>query len=398
MTRLKSGTTAQYFVHRKNYYLKYLLDFTVLPLYLLSRFLNIFVKKIYITNRILLIEPTHIGDILLTTPSIRLIKQIDNKYSIFIITSVESKPILEHNPYLSGIETINLAWYSNSNFSLINYLKSLNDLRRIIKKISPEIVINMRSATYHFEHIGMWLANTPIRVGYTHKGLKLLLTNPVHYERIKKAAESKLDLIKSYFDKDSNNYSLRPDLFIPENTFSGEIYSIIKKLKHLKRQIIGINPSANHPFIWNTHKYIELCKELNTNYNVSIVFLGTKSFDSFVEEIRNALGYETYSVCGQTNLSELIAVLKNIDILVTVDTGIRHIANALSVKTIVLRNGANSSIEFGKYVETEEVLINKVPCSPCGNRLCMLGTNECVMAISIESVSQKINSLLGIKC
>lgn len=395
MTILKSHRTPQYFVHRKNYYLKYLLDFAVLPLYLLSRFLNIFIKKKYVPKRILLIEPTHIGDVLLTTPSIRFIKQTDINYSVFIITSTESKQILEGNPYLYGIETIKLAWYEGSNFSFHNFLISINNLRRLIKKISPEIVINMRSATYHLEHISMWLANTPIRVGYAHKGLKLLMTNPVPYQEIKKAAESKLDLIKFYFNKNFNNYSLKPDLFTAENTCSEEIYFIIEKLKLLKRPIIGINPSANHPFIWDTHKYIELCKELNIHFNVSIVFLGTKNFESFVEEIRNALEFPTFSVVGKTNLSELVFVLKNIDILITVDTGMRHIANAISVKTIVLRNGANSSIEFGKYVETEEIIINAVACSPCGEKYCPYHSNECVMGISAQKIIEKLRLLIN---
>ena len=72
----------------------------------------------------------------------------------------------------------------------------------------------------------------------------------------------------------------------------------------------------------------------------------------------------------------------------------RHLANALGVPTIVLRNGANSISEFGKYVETEEMVFNQVSCSPCGKNICPLGTLECMTGITPEKVFVQVKSLI----
>jgi ADP-heptose:LPS heptosyltransferase len=91
-----------------------------------------------------------------------------------------------------------------------------------------------------------------------------------------------------------------------------------------------------------------------------------------------------------TSLDDLYMVLERIDLLITIDTGTRHIANAVGTNAIILRNGANSILEFAAYVETEKEIAHPVPCSPCGCHTCPLGTLDCMTRIAIEDVLSEI--------
>jgi ADP-heptose:LPS heptosyltransferase len=129
-------------------------------------------------------------------------------------------------------------------------------------------------------------------------------------------------------------------------------------------------------------------------WKANLLFLGTKSFDGIIERIRSQLDFKTFSLAGKTSLEELAVILKKIDLLITVDTGVRHIANATGTNVIVLRNGADSIYELGKYVESEELVVHEVPCSPCGLRKCKYPKMYCMEDISAAHCLREVETLM----
>ena len=346
-------------------------------------------------NRLLFIGPTHLGDLLLATPAIRFTKQANPSLEIICIASSSSKGVLADNPYIDGVEIVDLPWFHERQAGFIRSIQIFFSWVRLIKKVKAEMGINFSSTSYHREHLAMWLAGIPNRVGFSHKGFDYLLTKTVPFIQGELIARQKLRMMKTCLGIESDCDSLIPNLFIhpSEEVKAGQIFENLDLL--LGKPIIGINPGAQHNYLWPEEHFIQLCKMIFKQWQANFLFFGTKNTEIVIERIRANLDFKTFSVVGLTSLKEFAAMLRKIDLLITIDTGARHIANAVGIRTVVLRHGADSVIEFGKYVATEKVLYYSLPCSPCGKITCPLGTLDCMIQMSPEMVMKAVTKVLA---
>lgn len=98
---------------------------------------------------------------------------------------------------------------------------------------------------------------------------------------------------------------------------------------------------------------------------------------------------------GKTRLSELIAKLRQCQLLLTNDTGTMHLAAALGIPTVSIF-GSTCPVETGPLGERHTVIQHKVPCSPCFERECPLGHYECMTKITPEEVAAAVLKTAGV--
>lgn len=88
------------------------------------------------------------------------------------------------------------------------------------------------------------------------------------------------------------------------------------------------------------------------------------------------------------------AIIRRSRLMVTTDSGPRHIAAAVNTPTVVLfgpidprwsRNGQRDSIELRLELD----------CSPCGERACPLAHHRCMRDLTVDQVLQAIGKTLG---
>jgi heptosyltransferase II len=383
------------FISKKNFYILRILNGLFKSIAYLANKLGLIPSRKGQKDRLLLIGPTHLGDVLMATPAVRFAKQTNPSLEIVCIASSSSKGFIEDNPHISGIEIIDLPWFHERQTGFIRTIQFFVSWVRLIKKVEAETGINFSSTSYHREHLAMWLAGIPNRVGFSHKGFGYLLTKEVPFIQGELIARQKLRMMKTCLEIESGSDSLKPDIIIhpSEEEKADQIFKNLGLLSG--KPIIGINPGAQHNYLWPEEHFILLCRMISRQWQANLIFFGTKNTEIMVERIRENLGFKTFSVVGRTSLKEFAAMLRKIDLLITIDTGARHIANAVGIRAIVLRNGANSVIEFGKYVATEEVLYYEVPCSPCGKSTCPLGTMDCMTQITPEMVMKTVTMVLA---
>jgi len=298
-------------------------------------------------GRVVFIGPTHLGDVLLATPAIRFAKERNPALEIICIVSSSSKAVVRNNPFLAGVEIVDLPWFAEEKGGFVQGTRSFFQFVKVLKGVNAETVINLSSTSYHREHLAMWLAGIPHRVGFSHKGFGYFLTSSPPFIRNELIPKQKLRMVGHWLGENTSLYSLKPDYFISEASEKRADDLLRSTNLELNKAIIGINPGAQHDYLWPSSHYIELCQMLNKKWQPNILFLGTSNFENQIEKIRAQLSFKTFSLVGKTSIEELAAVLRRIHLLITVDTGTRYIANAISTKVIVLRNGANSIHEFG---------------------------------------------------
>jgi heptosyltransferase-2 len=101
------------------------------------------------------------------------------------------------------------------------------------------------------------------------------------------------------------------------------------------------------------------------------------------------------NLVGKTRLSELIAKLRECQLLLTNDTGTMHLAAALGIPTVSIF-GSTCPVETGPLGDRHSVIQHKVPCSPCFDRECRFGHYECMTKVSPAEVAAAVLKKAGI--
>lgn len=384
----------EFFIIRKNYYLSLILHISLKFIYKIIWRLKIFRTEDYGSRKIIFVGPQHLGDILFTTPAIRYLKEQIPEISILFMIPKSGKIALKGNNNIEDTIDFEIPWFNEKEGIIINF-KAFVELVKIFKKNKPNTVINYSVDSYHRVHIAMWLAKIPNRIGYAHKGLDFLLTNCTPYHPEDMLIQQILSIIGNWLNKKTYGYSLKPDYFVSSDI----LLKTKKKMDSIgisfSNKIVGISPGARHNFKWPARNYTQLCNLINANFNVDILFLGIKHDIEIFKSVQSKVKFHIYSLIDNADFEELAGILNHINLLITVDSGPRHLANAIGLRNIVLRHGANLHAGLSTYIDTEILLINDVPCSPCGKTICPIGTLDCMEGITAHRVYTEVYNILN---
>ncbi|CAN5320184.1 lipopolysaccharide heptosyltransferase II [soil metagenome] len=372
------------FVSTRNYLLISGLHYCLWPAYLI---VNIFLVKKRQTNRILFIELGHMGDMLTTAAVMKLVKEKRKDSQIVCLCSPSAAVALNNNPFVDEIEIIDSPiWYKTKRKEGDSFLSSFKLFLKTLKSIGASSIINVRATSYHIDHIATWLAGARERVGFGNKGLGYLLTYSGNAPSAMPLPLQKLNLVSDWLGLHNRRDTLAP-LFFAAEKFHPRVDLMLGELGlAVGERIIGVNPGAQHNFLWPEKYFVELCNLIHQKYKVKLLFLGTPAHEEMIKRIQGQIPFRTYSLAGKTNLDELFVLLGRLAMLITIDTGIRHLANAASVPLVDMRFGADGYERYGKYVESETVIIHRVVCSPCGKETCPLAEMVCMTGIKPQEV------------
>lgn len=159
-----------------------------------------------------------------------------------------------------------------------------------------------------------------------------------------------------------------------------------KEIDYYKKTI-GIFPGASVDYKrWPLSYYNYVIKKLKKNFNI-IIFLGPSEksfFNNFKDEI----------VFQDLELMDFVSILLQINLLITNDTGPKHLAASINIPTISL-HGHSDPLIWGPLGEKKINIISKVACSPCGLEYCKQESVYCMQEIKPDEVIKKVTFLLG---
>jgi heptosyltransferase-2 len=87
------------------------------------------------------------------------------------------------------------------------------------------------------------------------------------------------------------------------------------------------------------------------------------------------------------------AVLRRANVLVTTDSGPRHIAAAFGTPTVVLLGPMDPRLSRSDQRHLVEMRLD-LPCSPCGKRVCPLQHHDCMRLLTVDDVGSRMFQLL----
>ncbi len=312
-------------------------------------------------KKILIIRFSSIGDIVLTTPVIRCLKEQLPGVKVHYLTKKGFKDILENNPHLSKIHTIEkdvkevLTELIKENFDYVI------DLHNNIRSAQVKMAIGKPSPTFNKLNFKKWLL----------VNFKINTMPDVHLVDRYMYTVEQLGVKNDFKGL---------DYFIPEQ----DVVDIAALPKTQQRGYIGFVIGAKHATKkLPVEKIINICKKLNQ----PIVLLGGKEDAENAKAIENAFGGLVYNACGKYNLNQSASLVKQAKKIITHDTGLMHIAAALKKEIISVWGNTVPEFGFTPYLpgnNSKRVEVKNLPCRPCskiGYEKCPEGHFKCMLMI-----------------
>ncbi|MFC1668048.1 glycosyltransferase family 9 protein [Chlamydiota bacterium] len=304
-------------------------------------------------DNILVISLSNIGDAVLTTPVISVLKKQFILARISVVVGPKAREIFEHAPYLDKVFIYNKHMSFSDKYQFI----------RLLRKESFNLVIDLRHTL-----IPLFL-NTKYRTKLVRKRKKDLPSVADHLSCLEALGINArgAEFILPIHEKD-RKYARK----ILRGSTSSHQYKI------------AIAPGAASDLKrWSQEKFYSLAKQLEKCLNVQIIFVGDDTDkERFITYILVTVGL---SVMGQTSLMQLGALIEQVDLLITGDSAPLHIARAVKTPVIALF-GPTDYIRYGPHRNEGLSVRLDIPCSPCRSPVCKEQRRMCLDDLTVETV------------
>lgn len=321
--------------------------------------------------KFLIIRFSSIGDIVLTTPVIRCLKQQIEGAEIHFATKKQFASVVANNPYVDKVHILD-----GKLDELIEKLKQeefhyIIDLHHNLRSLFVKKKLDAISFSFNKINIRKWL----------------MVTLKINYLPNKHIVDRYMDTCK-LFDVTNDNKGL--DFFIdpanevpiqslPQQFQSGYIALVIGA-KHATKQMPD-------------EKIAQLCSKLNK----PVILLGGPDDKNKADNIIKAAGNATIlNTCGNYNLQQSASLVKQAKVVISHDTGLMHIAAAFKKKIISI--WGNTVPEFGMYPYLPgndsaifEVKLRCRPCTKIGFQKCPKGHFKCMNLLDLNAIASKCN-------
>jgi ADP-heptose:LPS heptosyltransferase len=301
--------------------------------------------------KILIIRFSSIGDIVLTTPIIRAIKQQIQGVELHYITKQKFSSVIEANPYIDKIHTI-----KDSIFEITHQLKKENfdyviDLHHNMRTLKLKWILGKKSFSFRKLNWEKFL---------------------IVYFKINKLP--KLHIVDRYFETlysiGVKNDSQGLDYFISEKDIVN-VSSYLPTYFQNGYTVLVVGGSY-----FTKQIPINKLKEFCERSSKPLVLLGGKEDALNAEEVHKAFLGKTINLCGQLNINQSASIIQQAEQVITSDTGLMHIAAAFKKNIISVWGNTIPEFGMGVYLPSNNskiVEVKNLPCRPCSK----LGHHSC---------------------
>jgi len=320
--------------------------------------------------KILVVRFSSIGDVVLTTPVVRCLSQQLPGAEIHFITKQAFLPVLQGNPYISRIITVQssvkekMAELKAENYDLVI------DLHRNVRTLKLKLALGRKSYTFPKKNIQ-----------------KFLLTN------FKIDRMPAVHVVDRYFEAVKplgvKNDGLPCDLFLDDSdavAFPPELANT---------SFICVAMGAQFA---TKQMPVQLMAEVLSTVRVPVVLLGGPDDIDRAESLKLLLKEQiVVDFCGKLSLRNSAFVLSKASALLTGDTGLMHIATAFSVPVVSVWGNTVPAFGMYPYAQPELYSIHEVtglscrPCSKIGYQACPKKHFNCMHLQDAGTIAQALN-------
>ncbi|TCD26236.1 lipopolysaccharide heptosyltransferase family protein [Pedobacter psychrodurus] len=162
---------------------------------------------------------------------------------------------------------------------------------------------------------------------------------------------------------------------------------------------VGISPFAQHVYkVYAFEKMEEVIASLNRLGYELFIFGGGKT-EQIVAENWTKTYKNVYNLIGNFNLTEELAMISNLDVMLSMDSSGMHMASLVGVPVVSIWGPTHPYAGFLGYGQLESDCIQidhpSRPNSIYGNKPCLCGVENCIDLIKPETIVDKIKEKLN---
>jgi len=348
-------------------------------------------------KRILLLRLSAMGDVILTVPVIRNALESNSDLHITLVTNQFFAP------FFFGIPRLRLFFpdLNDRHKGVVGLVKLYHDL----EGLGPfACILDLHDVlrTNIVRTLFKWNGTPVFTIDSGRKDKKIILRT----KKIKQLKHTTERYIET-FHQAGIKITIGDAPFIYYSTESFQIARsyMLGKIPGTDYLKIGLSPFANSVSkIWGLENFNELISLINQNHKaVFFLFGGGEKEIQLLSQLEQ-LHENIHLVAGKYTLSEEIAMIRMLDLMIAMDSSNMHLASLSNVKTISIWGGTHPAFGFyplnqpDKYrIQPPEGSPSCRPCSVDGGKPCKFSTTKCMQMIQPSEVYQSLISLKLLK-
>ncbi|MGI6092715.1 MAG: glycosyltransferase family 9 protein [Veillonellaceae bacterium] len=335
-------------------------------------------------NKFLYINIAHIGDIVLSLPVARALKAAYPAAQLDMLVSFPQGEAAYYNPYVDNVLFYNIRSWQQDKSRLLGIITMLQQENYDLAIASCYGTVDPMMA---------FLSRARYRAGFAVNGGEKYLNyvvpnNPVYVHEVERQLQV-IDMLGIKADNTAIEFAIRPDDI-------ADLSDKVPSAMHSKRLKVIICPISDRPQkMWPLANHIHVLKAMAQQAQCYLI--GSNRQAAFLNEINEGAGSVAEVLAGSLTLGELGALIQAADLLITVDTGPMHIAQAFDTPVICLF-GPTDPKRWGPRRPQDIIIRASVPCSPCWDiddeRHKRCRENRCMTEIRPETVIAAAANLL----
>lgn len=321
------------------------------------------------------------GDTLMSLPFYQILKKQSPNNTVTAIIHKRVEGLFKNNSNIDHLHSVDQKLKFSYLLKLLPIIKAANaDTAYLLRPSNSQVLICR-------------LAGIKNIICHNTKMTKLLGAQTVEFPQNTHRMDVYLSLLDAAIKDEDKVMEL--SLSKEELQFGKDLY---ERLKHNNKAMVVIHPMANWDLKrWPLKSFAKLADQLINRHNISIIITGTQDDQKLSAEIKAHMDNTVYDLCGKLNIRELSAFLKFVDLFVSADTGIMHLAAAVGTPVIGLfgPTDEHQTCPRGKS-RIDLMRYNDLDCSlPCYKLDCEY--NKCMHMISVNEVFNMVTEVLNEK-
>lgn len=344
-------------------------------------------------RRILCIRLDNLGDVLMSTPAIRALRQSFRQACLTLLASRSVTCLARYLPDVDGIIAYDAPWVKHSGNRSTADLELIGRLRR--QRFDAAVIFTVFSQSALPAALVCRLAGIPLVLAHVRENPYQLVTDwvrdPDSSPHPRHEVQRQLDLVATVGAScDDKRLVLEPQ--------EADWHTLANLLAHhdvnVENGWIVVHCGASAPSRRYDPALFARVISLLHKTGLQVVLTGSHSEQELVAAVLAQCMPRSHVVdlAGQLHLGQLASLIQHARLLVSNNTGPVHIAAA--VQTPVVDLYALTNPQHGPWQVPHRMLFHDVPCRNCYRSICPQGTNACLNMVEPAEVVAAARDLL----
>ncbi len=346
-------------------------------------------------RRLLCVRLDTLGDILMTTPAFRALRESAPDRSITLLTSSQGRVVAPFIPEIDDCIAYDCPWMkatrqasdSSRDFEMISALRE--------RRFDAAVIFTVYSQNPFASALLCHLAGIPLRLAHCRENPYHLLTDWVPEREpqtlCRHEVRRQLDLVATVGARTADETLS----FLVNERDRKKVEEVLRtSLLDRTRPWLLVHPGASASSRrYPPESFSRVADLITAHLGYQVLFTGTVGEKDLIDFIQAGMAESSTSLAGLFSLGELGALLELSPLLISNNTGPVHIAAAVGTPVVDLY--ALTNPQHTPWGIEHRVLFHDVPCKYCYKSICPEGHHNCLRLVSPDSVFAAVSELLA---